>query len=177
MILKKLYQISPEFIKESIEYAKASRKFTSNRHDFHEGGFNAKERKMFEGKLGEKVFKMFLIDNKISFEDDKSKHTEADNYDFILPKNLKIDVKTRTKQYHTRTLEIKEQFDNKPKDIYISVRLFPEKKEGAILGWFLKEDIVRINRVENNGYLDNYVIYDGELRDIKELYTKIKTPK
>lgn len=170
MILKKIYKIPENLVQEAMVYAKTSRKFTSDRHDFHEGGLNAKERKMFEGKLGEKIFKLFLIDNKIKFEEDKTSYKEADYYDFILPDNTKIDVKTRTKDFHIRTLEIKEQFDNKPKDIYVSVRLFPEKREGIILGWFSKEDLVRINRIENNGYLDNYVIYDNELRDIKELF-------
>ena len=60
-----------------------------------------------------------------------------------------------------------------PKDIYVSVRLYPEKKEGFILGWFTKEDIRKINRVENNGYLDNYVLYDDELRPLNELINLI----
>ncbi len=38
-----------------------------------------------------------------------------------------------------------------------------------ILGWCNKKDIIKINRIENNGYLDNYVLYDNELRDINQL--------
>ena len=124
---------------------------------------------MFEGKLGEKIVKLVLIENNISFEEDKTDHTKADYYDFILPDKTTIDVKTRTKDFHIRTLEMCEQFKKMPKDIYVSVRLFVEKKEGFVVGWFTKEDVVKINRVENNGYLDNYVLYDDELRPLSEL--------
>lgn len=167
-------KISEKLINESLEYAKLSRKFTSNRHDFHEGGLDAKQRKMFEGKLGEKIFKMFLIKHNVIFEEDTSNHTEADEYDFVLGDDLKIDVKTRTKDFHIRTLEMVEQFKNKAKDIYISVRLYPETKEGFIVGWCSDKDILKINRIENNGYLDNYVLFDNELRDVEELLNEIK---
>src|SRR4030043_110642 len=174
MILRKIYKISDELIKEAWIYAIISKKFTSNRHDFHEGGLDAKQRKMFEGKLGEKIFKMFLIENNINFEEDKTSHKDPDSYDFILPDKSTIDIKTRTQEFHTRTLEMVEQFRKKPKDIYISVRLYPDRKEGVLLGWFSKKDLLIINRIENNGYLDNYVLYDEELKSIQELFDKIK---
>lgn len=41
--------ISQPLEKEAEDYALKSRSYTSNRHDFHEGGLEAKERKMFEG--------------------------------------------------------------------------------------------------------------------------------
>jgi len=167
--MEKLIKIPIEYIREAYEYATKSKAYTSNRHDFHEGGLEAKQRKMFEGKLGEKIFKKVLVDNNIQFEEDNTSHTEADLYDFKMPDNTTIDVKTRTKEFHTRTLEMVEQFNKNPKDIYISVRLYPEKKEGYIIGWCTKEDIKKINRIENNGYLDNYVLYDNELRPIKDL--------
>ena len=44
-------------VNEALEYSELSKSFTSNTHDFHEGGLNAKQRKMFEGKLGEKGIK------------------------------------------------------------------------------------------------------------------------
>ncbi len=53
MILQEIYTIPENLIQEAREYAFASRAFTSDRHDFHEGGLDAKERKMLEGKLGE----------------------------------------------------------------------------------------------------------------------------
>ena len=33
----------------------------------------------------------------------------------------------------------------------------------------IKEDFIKINRIENQGYLDNYVLYDNELRHIETL--------
>jgi hypothetical protein len=166
-------------ISEAIEYASISKKFTSNRHDFHEGGLSAKERKMYEGKLGEKAIKKLFIDNNIKFIEDSSSHEEADFYDFIVftndDKQLKIDVKTRTQDFHIRTLEMVEQFNNKPKDIYISVRLYHEVLPYVqILGFTTNKQILRINRIENNGYLDNYVLFDNELKEISILINNIK---
>lgn len=113
---------------------------------------------------------MFLTENNVLFKEDLTSYMEKDNYDFILPNNVTIDVKTRTKKYHTRTLEMVEQFNRNPKDIYVSVRLYPESNTGNFLGWITKKDILQINRIENQGYLDNYVIYDNELRSMDKLY-------
>lgn len=173
MKIRKEYTIPEELINEAARYAKLSRSFTSNRHDFHSGGLINKQKKMFEGKLGEKIFKLFLLDNNINFQEDTSDYKEADLYDFILPNGIKIDVKTRTQDFHIRTLEMVEQFTNKPKDIYISVRLYPDSFKGCIIGWFSKEDLLRINRIENQGYLDNFVMYDRELSSISILYDTI----
>ena len=52
---------------EAVSYARKARAFTSNRHDFHPGGLSNKEKKMFEGKLGEKAIKLLFTDNHISF--------------------------------------------------------------------------------------------------------------
>lgn len=169
METNKIIKITPELINEALSYATKSRAYTSNRHDFHEGGLDAKQRKMFEGKLGEKILKIIFVEKNISFEEDKTDHTQADYYDFILPDGTTIDVKTRTKDFHTRTLEMCEQFKKMPKDIYVSVRIFGDKKEGYVIGWFTKEDIIKINRIENNGYLDNFVLYDDELRPLSDL--------
>ncbi len=161
--------ISQKYINEALEYAKCSRKYTSNRHDFHSGGLDNKQQKMFEGKLGEKGFKIWLESNSIPYIEDQSSYEEADEYDFYFEKSqLKIDVKTRTQDFHIRTLEMVEQFKNKPKDIYISVRLINENSI-KILGWFSKKDLLKKGKIENNGYLDNYVMYDNDLRPISEL--------
>jgi|SaaInlV_100m_DNA_6_1039743.scaffolds.fasta_scaffold03554_4 hypothetical protein len=162
------------FVEEAFEYALKSREYTSNRHDFHEGGLDAKQQKMFEGKLGEKIFKVFLINNNILFDEDNSSHEDADDYDFILPDGTTIDVKTRTEGFHIRTLEMVEQFRKKPKDIYVSVRLFFGDKKGFIIGWCTKDDILRVNKIENQGYLDNYVMYDIDLNNINLLSQKLK---
>ncbi|SFA86451.1 MULTISPECIES: hypothetical protein [unclassified Bacillus (in: firmicutes)] len=170
MILRKKYILEDELIKEALDYAEISKEFTSNKHDFHAGGLSNKKQKMFEGKLGEKIFKKFLLENNIIFEEDRTSHQEADLFDFIISNKITVDVKTRTKSYHTRTLELVEQFNNKPKDIYVSVRIFDDLKSGHLIGWFAKEDVLRINRIENHGYLDNYTMYDSDLSSMNNLW-------
>jgi hypothetical protein len=172
--------ISPEFQKEAEDYAMSSRAFTSDRHDFHEGGLSAKQRKMFEGKLGEKAIKQLFIDNNILFDEDKTSFDEEDFFDFLVwvdktGQELKVDVKTRTKDFHTRTLEMVEQMKKKPKDIYISVRLFNKiPYEVEILGFGFKHDFLTKNPIENQGYLDNYVLYDKDLRSITNMLDNLK---
>ena len=134
---------------------------------------------MFEGKLGEKAVKQFFGDNNIRFVEDKTSHEDADDYDFLVydlkDNELKVDVKTRTKSFHTRTLEMVEQMRNKPKDIYFSVRLYDTKPfEVELLGYALKSDFLQINRIQNQGYLDNYVLFDNELKDVINIIDKLQ---
>ena len=60
-----------------------------------------------------------------------------------------------------------EQARNNPKDIFISVRLFRETNTVILLGWFTFEDMIQKNQIENLGYLDNYVMYDEDLRSME----------
>ena len=131
---------------------------------------NNKRQKMLEGKLGEKAIKMFFEDNNISYEEDSTNFDERDYFDFLLKNKectLKIDVKTRTEDFHIRTLEMVEQARNNPKDIFISVRLYRETNTVILLGWFTFEDMIQKNQIENLGYLDNYVMYDEDLRSME----------
>ena len=172
LIVRENYVIADSLYNEAVDYARKSRAFTSNRHDFHPGGLSNKEKKMFEGKLGEKAIKLLLTDNHISFIEDTSSHDERDEFDFLLVnenEQLKVDVKTRTEDFHIRTLEMVELAKTHPKDIYISVRLFRESNTVVILGWFSYKDMIRKGRIENQGYLDNYVMYDSDLRPILDL--------
>ena len=176
MIIRDLYHIEGEFYQEAYEYALASRAFTSNRHDFHAGGLNNKQKKMFEGKLGEKAVKMLFLDNGISFKEDDSSYDERDEYDFLLvnaTESLKVDVKTRTENFHIRTLEMVEQAQSHPKDIFISVRLYRDSNDVRLIGWYTYDDMISKNQIENQGYLDNYVMYDKDLRPIESLETEL----
>lgn len=131
MMIKEVYKIDGELYKEAYDYAEQSKAFTSNRHDFHSGGLKNKKQKMFEGKLGEKAVKIFLQDNKVSFMEDHSSPEERDEYDFLLInkfQQLKVDVKTRTEDFHIRTLEMVEQANSHPKDIYIYQYVFIKKQ-------------------------------------------------
>ena len=178
LIIRENYVITGSLYDEAVSYARKARAFTSNRHDFHPGGLSNKEKKMFEGKLGEKAIKLLLTDNHISFIEDTSSYDERDEFDFLLvneSEQLKIDVKTRTEDFHIRTLEMVEQAETHPKDIYISVRLFRESNTVVILGWFSYKDMIRKGRIENQGYLDNYVMYDSDLRPILDLEKYVLT--
>lgn len=178
LIVRENYVITGSLYNEAVDYARKSRAFTSNRHDFHPGGLSNKEKKMFEGKLGEKAIKLLLTDNHISFIEDTSSYDERDEFDFLLVnenEQLKVDVKTRTEDFHIRTLEMVEQAETHPKDIYISVRLFRESNTVVILGWFSYKDMIRKGRIENQGYLDNYVMYDSDLRPILDLEKYVLT--
>lgn len=169
-----LIYIGQDLIDEAQDYALLSKSHTSNRHDFHNGTLDDKQQKMFEGKLGEKIFKQWLIDHNIMYQEDNTHYTKPDEYDFIV-NGITVDVKTRTQKFHTRTLEMVEQYNKNPKDVYISVRLYPETFNGNILGWITKEKILKINRVENLGYLNNYVVLDNELTDIAKLLGAFKS--
>ena len=178
LIIRENYVITGSLYDEAVSYARKARAFTSNRHDFHPGGLSNKEKKMFEGKLGEKAIKLLLTDSHISFIEDTSSYDERDEFDFLLVnenEQLKVDVKTRTEDFHIRTLEMVEQAETHPKDICISVRLFRESNTVVILGWFSYKDMIRKGRIENQGYLDNYVMYDSDLRPILDLEKYVLT--
>lgn len=162
--------INEEFVNEAKQYAILAQNHLSSRHSFHSGNASDRVKKMFEGKLGEKAIKQFFIKYNIPFKEDTTDFTEADCYDFLVREHFKVDVKTRTKIYHTRTLEMVEQTKKRPKDVYISVFLCSTSPYTVqILGYITKEEMLKIGRIENNGYLDNYVVYDRELRKISEL--------
>lgn len=57
MILREEYNITPELYQEALDYARLSRAYTSNRHDFHAGGLNNKQQKCLKGNLEKKVLK------------------------------------------------------------------------------------------------------------------------
>lgn len=65
---------------------------------------------------------------------------------------------------------------NKPKDIYISVRLHkditPYKVD--IIGYATREDFLSKDRIQNQGYRNNYVLYDNELTNIETLLSNLQ---
>lgn len=52
--LRAEYIIEGALYQEALDYARRSRAYTSDRHDFHSGGLDNKQQKMLEGKLGER---------------------------------------------------------------------------------------------------------------------------
>ncbi len=80
-----------------------------------------------------------------------------------------MDVKTRTEDYHIRTLELVEQTVAHPKELYVAARLYRDENAVQLLGWFTREDLLTHGTIENQGYLDNYVMYDRQLRPMESL--------
>ncbi|HFH9935022.1 hypothetical protein QSV38_06865 [Streptococcus parasuis] len=95
---------------------------------------------MYFGKLGEKAFKNLLLDNGIPFIEDDTGSDQADEYDFLV-KGYKIDVKTRTKSFHTRTLEMVKQFHERPKDVYIVTYYNIEKDQMEFYGYIRADEL------------------------------------
>ena len=173
MDLVALIDITKEMLDEARAYAKLSHDYTSRKHDFHEGGARIASEKMFEGKIGEKAFRKWLEIHDIPYEEDKSSHENADDYDFMVVGKT-FDVKTRTKSFHTRTLEMVDQFYKRPKDIYVSVRYHIDRQQVELLGAISRVQLKRINRIENQGYKDNFVAFDHELSSMDKLKDYLK---
>lgn len=184
------FTIESWMIEEAQTYAILSARHTSDHHDFHRGGVAAKAEKMFEGKLGEKVFKAWLRQQGLPFDEDYTSHKEADQYDFLVAGQT-IDVKTFTKDFHKRLLEMVEQYAKNPKDYYIAIRLHFEpftvheqagapifdlsqvsRQTASIVGWASKAEIGQAP-IENVGYRDNYRLWLSNLRGIDILATEL----
>jgi hypothetical protein len=185
------FTIEEWMVKEAETYAVLSAAHTSNRHDFHRGGITAKAEKMFEGKLGEKVFKAWLRHQRLPFEEDATSHEEADMFDFRVAGRT-IDVKTFTKDFHRRLLEMVEQYDRTPKDYYVAVRLRFEpfsvtvrtgspvfdfsqihRPTSSIVGWASKIEVGQAP-IENNGYRDNRRLWLADLHTIDHLASELR---
>lgn len=159
---------------EASQYSTLSRDYTSRRHDFHEGGADNASLKMNEGKIGEKAFRIWLDNEGIPYVEDNTSFDEADDYDFLI-NGYKIDVKTRTEKFHTRTLELVEQFQNRPKDIYVSVHYHRDTDIVDLIGVISSNKLVQLNQIENQGYNDNYVAYDNQLGSMEDFKSFITT--
>lgn len=169
-------KVTEEMKQEASQYSTLSRNYTSRRHDFHKGGPDHASIKMNEGKIGEKAFRTWLDQEGIPYVEDSTSFDEADNYDFII-NGYKVDVKTRTEDFHIRTLELVEQVQNRPKDIYVSVRYYRNTDEVELIGVISAKKLVRLNQIENQGYKDNYVAYDHQLGSIDDFKKFIMSHK
>jgi hypothetical protein len=187
------YAITEEMIAEAWEYTRQSALHTSDRHDFHEGGIVNKARKMFEGKLGEKVFRQWMRENRVAYVEDRTPYTDPDLYDFRVGSG-RIDVKTYTQTFHKYLLEMVEMFREKPKDFYVAVRLrfgsfditltpggleldtFNVRARSATIVGFATAADVAAARVDNQGYLDNYTFPLARLRPLSELPGALRGP-
>lgn len=158
---------------EAQEYATLSHDYTSREHDFHQGGADEASEYMYYGKLGEKAFKKWLMDNEIPFLEDDTGPDQADEYDFLV-NGYRIDVKTRTEPFHKRTLEMVEQFHNRPKDIYIGAYYNKVNDEVEFYGYICANRLSTLHRPQSMGYRKNYWVYDEEMSPIENLIEILK---
>ncbi|WP_050540525.1 hypothetical protein KQH69_07210 [Streptococcus sanguinis] len=166
--MKVVIPITEEMIRIARDYSELSHDYTSRAHDFHEGGADIASQKMYEGKLGEQAFAVWLKNEGIEFTEDRTSHDEADKFDFIV-KGYKIDVKTRTEDYQTRTLEMVEQFYKRPKDIYVGARLYRDKNEVELYGIISANKLKKLGQIEKFGYKEDFFAYDSQLSPIQLL--------
>lgn len=167
-------KVTEEMKCEALQYSNLSRNHTSRRHDFHEGGADNASLKMNEGKIGEKAFRAWLDKEGIPYTEDSTSFDKADDYDFLI-NGYKIDVKTRTEDFHIRTLELVEQVENRSKDIYVSVHYHRDTDIVDLIGVISSNKLVQLNQIENHGYEDNYVAYDNQLGNLKDFKNFITT--
>jgi len=159
--------LTDEMIASARDYANLSRNYTSRAHDFHEGGADNASKKMYEGKLGEQAFAAWLKNEGIEFTEDRTGYDEADKFDFVI-KGYKVDVKTRTEDYQTRTLEMVDQFYQRPKDIYIGARLHRDRNEVELYGVISAKNLEKLNQISSFGYKKDFYAYDNQLSTMEE---------
>lgn len=165
-------QIEDWMREEAQEYAVRAHDYTARGHDFHNGGADEAAKYMYYGKLGEKAFKKFLIDNNIQFLEDETGPDQADEYDFLV-NGYRIDVKTRTRPFHTKTLEMVKQFHERPKDIYVGAYYNEDNDEVCLYGYIWAEKLSTLHEPKSMGYIKNYWANDNEMSQIENLIVEL----
>lgn len=142
----------------------------------NEGSADEATKYMYYGKLGEKAFKQVLLNSNIDFLEDTSGPDQADEYDFLV-KGFKIDVKTRTKRFHKKTLEMVKQFKERSKDVYVGAYYNEQKEEVDLYGYIRADKLAELPEPESNGYEENYWVYDNEMEPLIRLIEGLKVVK
>lgn len=158
--------------KKCLKYAKETLEYRIQRKGLTKGTRKDRIANMYEGKIGEAVFQIFLEYHGIKFLEDQSSKEVPDSYDFLI-NGEKIDVKTRD-FVQGRLLEIVSMVDYKPKDIYVSVLIDKRKEIVFLKGWISREDLLKKNEITNCGYGDNFSCSDRELNRMSELVERYK---
>lgn len=161
--LRAEYIIEGALYQEALDYARRSRAYTSDRHDFHSGGLDNKQQKMLEGKLGEKAFKLFLQDKASGFEEDHSSYENGTSMTSCsraraAPAGGCQDPHRGIPYPYAGTGGT----DHLPSQGAVCFRpALPGAECGPAAGVVHPEDLLTQGKIENQGYLDNYVMYDG----------------
>lgn len=109
MINLVLIKVTEEMKEAAEQYAILSKAHASRKHVFHKGGAEEASKKMYIGKIGEKVFAYWLDMNAIPYLEDRSLYYEPDEYDFLI-NSLKVDVKTRSDVFCKKKFHNAESF-------------------------------------------------------------------
>ena len=174
--MRKIITISPQREQRAGYYAHLSHQHTTEKHNFHDGSDYQKWLGMFKGKLGEEMFKVFLEEENIYYQEDPTTHKQPDNYDFLVS-GYKLDVKTATGYFKEIIVDMVHQVTDRPKDIYILTFLNLEKKNGSMIGWVTREKLLETNLVKNHGHHNNYCMPIRELGSMEELVQILKRGK
>jgi hypothetical protein len=129
--------------------------------------------------LGRMATKIFFVKNNINFNNipDLYKYDKG----YFVYNNKTITTRSRSKPHYIRTLEKVSEFNKMVKDIYISTLVNDYDNDSNIyhcrmLNWVKGEDFKNRGRVENQGYGNNYVIYDNKSRTINSLLELLRDP-
>lgn len=147
----KLYYLSKKATHNATRYGDLSAPHTSRDNDIHDGTKQSVSEKMALGKKGEYIFEILLQQYNIPYVKDKSDHTKADSYDFVV-KGLKIDVKTLGNCNPRKLNVLAHKLEKYDMDIYVAVRYFTEFEAGYNIGWISKEDLIKEGKFEKNHY-------------------------
>ncbi len=142
----------------------------------------------YVGKLAELIFLDYL--NSLGFkikEGDMFKiydgQENADTYDFILPNNETIDIKTASLPFHKRIMVPLDQFISLKKDYYVGIKLNfvtegkniePFNIQTAIIYGYTSRENLENKPTENFGEGDCKAILLTELKDINYLVSLFK---
>ncbi len=156
-----VFNIDVHMYVRSILEARLRVKYTSRRHDYHNGTAEARFKKFFAGCLGEAVFGKWLIRQNVLFVKHVRKPWEPDRFDFMVSGlgmvNVKAEVPGRRGFRNTLLVTLAE-IRKRPCDYYVAVLLQKNKifTAGQIMGWVSLAQVKAAQRV--HGYEDDYAI-------------------
>ena len=127
------------------------------------------------GKLGEIAFGNFLEEHEKKRLGDEDMFTvwsgtrRVDKRDFLTADGKTIDIKTSSRDFHTRILVPYDQYEDQPKDYYVSVHISENETTGTIKGYAIYGEL----RKKMRGTYLSYEIDYRDLHPIEELLEMI----
>lgn len=91
----------------------------------------------------------------------------VDNMDFQTLDGQTIDIKTASRNFHTRILVPHDQYQNQPKDFYVGIRISENESTARIIGYTHREGL----KLFTKGDYVSYAILLNQLTPIEGLLT------